>query len=127
MLRKTTMPSIVSDEAAIKLTLETTSMLKRSGFRLCKFVSNSKAVLEALPGSDVSPTAFVNLDGEKMERALGVLWDPRNDVFTFTANLKETPSSKRGIQSATNSLFDPAGFVAPFTLKPKIIVQVLWK
>ena len=119
--------SVSTEEAAIKLALEATSMLKCSGFRLCKFVSNSKGVLDALPSSDVSSSAYVNLDGEKMERALGVLWDPKNDVFTFTAKLKEVPSNKRGIQSATNSLFDPPGFLAPFTLKPKLIMQVLWK
>ena len=62
-----------------------------------------------------------------MERALGVLWDPKNDVFTFTAKLKEVSPTKRGIQSATNSLFDPPGFLAPFTLKPKLLMQVLWK
>ena len=119
--------SVASIEAAIKLALETTSMLKRSGFRLCKFVSNSKAVLEALPPSDVSPSALVNLDGEKMERALGVLWDPKNDILTFTAKLKENAPTKRGIQGATYSLFDPAGLLAPFTLKPKLLMQILWK
>ena len=102
-------------------------MLKCSGFCLRKYVSNNKRVIDALPASEVSPSAYVNLDGERMERALGVLWDPKKDAFTFTAKLKEVPSNKRGIQSATNSLFDPPGFLAPFTLKPKLIMQVLWK
>ena len=34
--------SVSTEEPALKLALETISLLKNSGFRLCKFVSNSR-------------------------------------------------------------------------------------
>ena len=67
--------SIHSEEAAVKLVKELMVMLKRGGFRLTKFVSNSKVVLESIPAEDVSPTATLNFDGLALERVLGVRWD----------------------------------------------------
>ena len=85
-------------------------MLKRGGFRLTKFVSNSKAVLDSIPPEEVSPKATLNLDGEVLERVLGVKWDIRTDTFTFAFNVIDAPSTKRGILRITCSLFDPLAF-----------------
>ena len=67
---------------AILVAKELMSMLKRGGFRLCKFVSNVKDVLEALTESEVSPSASINLDSESLTRALRVIWNLL-EVFTF--------------------------------------------
>ena len=102
-------------------------MLKCGSFRLTKFWSISHRVLEALPPEEVSPSAILNIDIEKKERALGVSWDTVKDVFTFPTKLKEAPVTKRGILSTTNALFDPLGFLSPFILKAKILLQELWR
>ena len=41
--------------------------------------------------------------------------------------LKEAPSSKRGIARTTSSIFDPIGFLIPFILVAKLILQELWR
>ena len=47
------------------------------------------------------------------EQTLGVKWDVTKDVFTFDT-VKEEDATKRDILKIVASIFDPAGFVAPF-------------
>ena len=119
--------SVKSEEEAVRLSKELISMLRQGSFRLTKFSSNSRKVLEALPQEEVSSSASLNIDIEKTERALGVSWDTVKDVFTFPTKLKDAPITKRGILSTTSSLFDPLGFLSPFILKAKILLQELWR
>ena len=35
--------------------------------------------------------------------------------------------TKRGILSAVSSIFDPLGFLTPFTLKAKLLIQLIWR
>ena len=72
-------------EEAIDMAKELMAMLKRGGFRLTKFLSNMKKVLESLPSSEVSPSATLPLDVEdQMQRALGISWETVRDIFIFT-------------------------------------------
>jgi hypothetical protein len=119
--------SLLNENAAIKTAHELISLLKRGGFRLTKFLSNSKTVLDALPQTEVSPSVLLDLDVERLERALGVFWDTANDVLTFKANLKENPPTKRGVLSTSASLYDPLGFIVPFLITARIILQELWR
>ena len=59
------------------------------------------------------------------ERALGVLWNVEDDTLGFKVNLKEKPSTRRGVLSVLSSIYDPLGFGAPFLLKGKQIIQKL--
>ena len=97
--------------------------------RLTKFLSNSKEVLASLPESERSPSATLCIDvgDERMERALGVIWETTKDIFTFSIKIKEVKLTKRGILVITCTLFDPLGFLAPFVLKAKVLLQELWK
>ena len=69
-------------EAAIKVIVEVIQLLKLVGFNLTKFVSNNSEIDRYT--RQQSPTAkdLVNLelDETPIERALGVLWDPKQDV-----------------------------------------------
>ena len=119
--------AVHSDKEAIKLANELVVMLKRGGFRLTKFLSNSKKVLDALPPTEVSQCAVMEIDVEKLERALGVYWDTVKDVFTFVTNLKDNPATKKGILSTSSSLFDPLGFLVPFLIVARLLLQELWR
>ena len=119
--------SVDSLEVAIKLAKELMLMLMRGGFKLTKFLSNFKKVLDALPKADVSASAIMDIDIEKIERALGIAWDVINDIFTFTVQLKNNPYTKRGILKTTASVFDPLGFLIPFILMAKLLLQELWR
>ena len=92
--------SLNSVEDVVKLSKELIALLKRGGFRLTKFLSSHKEVLEALPQSEVSPSATLQLDVEQLERALGISWDTLNDVLTML-----------GILSNSSSLLNPLRFL----------------
>ena len=67
------------------------------------------------------------IDTEQLERALGTMWNVKNDVISFSSTLKDNPTTKRGIMSTTCSLFDLIGFLAPFIVIPKLLLQELWR
>lgn len=54
-----------------------------------------------------------------------VQWDMEVDKFVFRVSPKEVQPTRRGILSATSSLYDPLGFVAPFISTAKILLQDL--
>ena len=44
-------------------------------------------------------------------------------MFTFSQSPLQQPPTRRGILPAVASLFDPLGFLAPYVLKGKRILQ----
>lgn len=72
-------------------------------------------------------TPSQNLDmalGEPhIERALGVQWCVVSDKFQFRVVVKENLLTQRGVLSKVASAYDPLGFVAPFILVGKQILQ----
>ena len=60
-----------------------------------------------------------------IERALGVQWCVSSDTFGFSIIVKDRPATRRGILSVVSSVYDPLGFVSPFILSAKILLQDL--
>lgn len=86
-----------------------------------KFASNSKEALECVPEEFCSP--------EKVHKVLGVLWDTSSDqlrvnVKDFEITKKE--DTKRSFLESSAKIYDPNGWIAPFTLKLKLLFQQVW-
>ncbi|XP_068676111.1 uncharacterized protein [Montipora foliosa] len=65
--------SVPTPEQAIHLASDLTKLLKEGGFRLTKFTSNSREVLQAIPSElRASPNLDLDLDQLPTKRALGV-------------------------------------------------------
>ncbi|XP_062421503.1 uncharacterized protein LOC134132867 [Pungitius pungitius] len=120
--------SVASDAEAINLIKEARQLCSTGKLRLHKFVSNSGNVLKAIPKEECAESVK-DLDmalGEPlMERALGVQWCLSSDDFQFRVAVKEHPLTRRGVLSTVASIYDPLGFVAPFILLGKQILQQL--
>ena len=120
--------SVSTPEVAIALVKNTKLLCERSGFNLHKFVSNQKAVRDAIPLQDQLKD-IQNLDFTKeslpVERALGVQWCVQSDALQFRVVLKDQPFTRRGILSTVSSVFDPLGLLAPLILTGKINLQEL--
>lgn len=113
-------------EKAIQLTKEARELCAKGGLRLHKFVSNDNTVLQSIPESERAvnfETKDLTFNEMPLERALGIHWNIQSDSFKFHVPLKGQPTTRRGILSTVASIFDPLGFVAPFVLNGKRILQ----
>lgn len=59
----------------------------------------------------------------QIERDLGVEWCITSDSFKFRVLVKPNPLTRRGVLSTVASVYDPLGFMAPFVLLGKQILQ----
>ena len=119
--------SVPSEKVAVKLAQDLQSLMKMGGFRLTKWLSNSRNVLRSIPESERSPSV-VSLnpcDDLPRDRALGINWDVNDDKIKFIVQVADRPFTRRGILSIVSSIFDPLGLVSPITLRAKAIVQDL--
>ena len=118
--------SVESVDEAVKLQMELRSLLKRGGFNLRKWTSNSKEVLASIPESERAPSIQnLTLDELPTERTLGVQWNIERDEIEFTPKVKAKPTTKRGVLSTVSSLYDPLGLVSPVILTARIFYQQL--
>ena len=111
----------------MKLAQDLQSLMKMGGFRLTKWLSNSRNVLRLIPESERAPSV-VSLnpcDDLPRDRALGINWDVNDDKIKFIVQVADRPFTRRGILSIVSSIFDPLGLVSPITLRAKAIVQDL--
>ncbi|XP_064462763.1 uncharacterized protein LOC135373596 [Ornithodoros turicata] len=60
-----------------------------------------------------------------MQRSLGLSWNLRADTFTFGVPARDTPSTRRGVLSTVNSLYDPLGMTAPVTVQGRLLLREL--
>ena len=118
--------SLAAERRAISTISNTRNMCQEKGFRLTKFHSNSRTVIESIPPSERSKSLKdVDLTNDSIpsERALGIQWSPERDVFTFKVQFKEKPSTRRGVLSTVSSMYDPLGLISPFLLEGKKLLQ----
>ena len=62
-----------------------------------------------------------------VQAVLGIKWRVDNDTLSFKVTLDERPATRRGILSTVASVFDPLGFLAPFLLLGKKVLQEMCK
>ena len=122
-------PKSVSSRAiAVRLTVELCGMLSRGGFRLTKWLSDDKDVLETIPKYERAPSVLdLDLfnDNLPLERTLGVQWNVDADTFTFKVVPKDKPFTRTGILSVTSSVYDRFGLVSPVVVSTKKLLEVL--
>ena len=117
--------SLSSVDQAIDLIKRTQVALGCSTLRLHKVASNDVNVMRSFPAEDLAKD-LKSLDlGERlpMQRSLGLGWDLNSDNFVFKVDVPNKATSKRSILSTVNSVFDPLGFLAPFTTVGKLLLR----
>ncbi|XP_059184653.1 uncharacterized protein LOC131967729 [Centropristis striata] len=120
--------SMASEEEAIQMMKDLTALCHKGGFHLSKWTSNSsKVLLSTAEEKRAKEMQELDLDTDQlpMERALGLQWCTKADKFNFRTSVREQPQTRRGILSVVSSLYDPLGFLAPFTMPAKLLLQEL--
>ena len=95
--------SVPDEIEATQVVSQLTELLLRSGFRLTKWVSNSREVLLCVPDDD--RTLDLSQDTLPAECALGVFWCVESDSFSFRTVNQNKPFTRRGILSVVSSVY----------------------
>ena len=99
------------------------SLLAGGGFRLTKFISNSKQVLNSVPEDDLAPNVDLSVDQLPTHKTLGIVWDPTSDEFRVRVGINEKPCTRRGLLSMIGQTYDPLGIIQPFLLPARQLLQ----
>ena len=107
---------------------ELTELLSSAGIELDKWAAND---IDLLPEhlKQLHVDTEKQIDREATVKTLGVFWNPRRDVFTFSTagfNTLAGAMTKRAVLSNIARLFDPLGWLSPVTVTAKILIQDLW-
>ena len=62
-------------------------------------------------------------------KTLGVLWNPNEDLFKYQVHppRRDHYSTKRAFLKGIATLFDPLGFLSPYVIRAKKILQEMWE
>lgn len=119
------------DEAK-ELVQRATDILQKAGMTLSKWASNSPEIQGMFLKTQTGSTEEKLLTDSTQTKVLGVVWDRCCDELKFSADhlldiITDMKDSKRSILRASARLYDPLGFLAPYTLRVKLVFQELWK
>ena len=122
------MDSVQDETSGIELYRQLSTLWEKAGMHARKWLSNSAAVLEKIPEEDRSLEVDLDKGNLPSLKMLGVLWLAKEDVFTFRASApKESfQLTKRSFLKKIATFFDPMGFLAPYTIRSKILLQEMW-
>ena len=117
-------------EEAQKACGEISQMLALGNFPTHKWISNHPSVLKLIPPDK---RADVSEDANHYAKVLGVKWSVLKDTLeiNMTEKIQELDENekftKRKILKDISSVFDPCGWIGPFILIGKLLMQQLWQ
>ena len=120
--------SVETVQEGIQLYKELDSLWKIAGMQARKWISNFPEVVSATPEADRATELQITEGQEPVVKTLGISWNSTEDTFNIsTANVPtEFSLTKRNVLRRVATVFDPLGFVSPFVMKAKVMLQELW-
>ena len=121
------MDSVEGDEAAVQLYHELKGLWDKAGMKTHKWLSNSPKVMELISNPGPVKSFTIGAIDILATKTLGVVWKPDEDCLSF--DLKEddiVKYTKRSFLKRVASVFDPLGFITPYVLSAKVLMQELW-
>ncbi|GBM93008.1 hypothetical protein AVEN_178280-1 [Araneus ventricosus] len=113
---------------AFTLSSDAVSILKDANMR--KFDTNSKELKNVWlnSNSDIK----TNEHSDNHLKVLGLVWNNLDDTLgidshSLLSNLNENECTKRNVLHTAAKLFDPSGFISPFLIRIKCLLQELWQ
>ena len=116
---------------ALSITKTAKEILFHAGMNLCKWVTNSPDLRAKWTENGVEHATETDTAGNVL-KVLGLVWRPETDDFVFDLKglldiLKNKENTKRSVLQTSARIFDPIGFLTPFTIRVKCLFQELWE
>ena len=116
--------SVANADGATQLIADARKICSAGNIRLHKFVSNNQTVMDSIPKSERAENFDLFSNVDSTQRTLGLEWAVDSDTLRFNKEvITPKPATRRGILSVVSQLFDPLGFICPFTMIGKNILQ----
>ena len=122
------MDSVLDEKQGIGLYRQLSCLLNKAGMHAHKWLSNSPTVLSKVPIQDWKSEVDLDRDQLPCTKTLGVWWLANEDIFTFREHVQDSNMlyTKRNFLKKIATLFDPIGFLAPFIIRAKMLLQDMW-
>ena len=123
-----TLDSVESEAKGVELFRELDELWGIAGMKARKWLSNSSEVIAAIPEADRATDLKISQSQDPTVKTLGVSWNSIKDTFSVSTSLanQDSPQTKRTILKRIATVFDPLGFVSPYVMLAKVILQELW-
>ena len=119
--------SIEIEEQAVSIKNQLIELMQIGGFNLTKLESNTKEVMDFSATQNISHSS-VTFDKEgEMFNEYWRYWNITDDNFFFSSKIVVSPPTNHRVLIAVSTMFDQIGFLAPFIMKTKLLLQSMWR
>lgn len=122
--------SVRDVDEAVSVTTGAKEIMSAAGMDLCKRMTNSAALKERWKETPIGLAEEPEAHGTVL-KVLGLVWRTQTDDFVFDMRplLEKVTknSTKRSVLQHSASIFDPLGFLTPFTIRVKCLLQEMWE
>ena len=120
--------SVETVQEGIQLYIELDSLRGIAGLQTRKWILNSPEVVAAAPEADRASEWQITKGQEPVVKILGISWNITEDTFTISTAKAPTELllTKRDVLKKVATVFNPLGFVSPFVVRAKFLLQELW-
>ena len=119
--------SAENDDQGIRLYHELKDLWAKANMQARKWVSNSSKVMAEIPEQDQAREMTISEGSTPTTKTLGLSWNSKDDVFTVPmTSPRRLQITKRNVLRKIATVFDPLGFISPFVVSAKMLLQELW-
>ncbi|GFW19975.1 integrase catalytic domain-containing protein [Trichonephila clavipes] len=118
---------------ALKVSKDSETIMKNASMKLRKWNSNDQTLMRTWEREGLETQSRHPDDSSKIpsSKVLGIPWDVVHDYFTIDVKgLRQLdtskPITKRIVLQSAGKIYDPVGFLSPYTIRLKCLLQELW-
>lgn len=123
------MVSVQTEKEGVELYHQSIELWSGANMNPRKWMSNSQTVRDEIPAELLAEEKFIECCDTPATKTLGLVWQSKPDTFQVSTsqNEIEDPITKRKASGVLGALYDPPGFVSPFTLQAKLSLRKMWE
>ncbi|GFT82728.1 pro-Pol polyprotein [Trichonephila clavipes] len=118
---------------ALKVSKDAETIMKNASMKLRKRNSNDQTLMRTWEKEGLETHPRHPDDSSKIpsSKVLGIPWDVVHDYFTIDVKGllqldTSKPITKRIVLQSAGKIYDPVGFLSPYTIRLKCLLQELW-